>query len=130
MSKRPIPTRAGTPRRTRRSRFISPPSNSSSYTTPNSNAVSMLALSSTPVLRKIDLLDDRLDAAAFSHIQLTWLQSHDTHRFNTCLDFARCGDSMIRYLLPSKFGGIYFCRYLLTTYFNIHLQFSRKVGVT
>ena len=105
MPKRLVPSCARSPRRTRRSRLISPLASKTSCLTPTSNGGCEQALFSTSVVSKSEILDNRMDASVYSHAQLSWLQSYDTQRYKTCLDFSRCEDSILSSLFPSKFGG-------------------------
>ena len=97
MPKRLVPSCGRSPRPSRRSRLISPPSNPSSYTAPNSFV-------STPVVATIDLLDNHIDASAYSYTQLQWLLSHHIQHYETRLDFSRCEDAVLISLFPSKYG--------------------------
>ena len=105
MSKRPYSSSARTPRHTRRSRLVSPLASSTSCLTPTPNLECVQALFPTHVVSKSKILEDHIDASIYSHAQLSWFQSHDVHRYKTCLDFSRCGDSILSSLFPSKFGG-------------------------
>ena len=105
MSKRPYSSGARTPRRTRRSRLVSPLASSTGCLTPTPNVECVQDLFSVPIVTKYEILDNHIDASMYSYAQLLWLQLHDTHRYKTCLDFSRCGDSILSSLFPSKFGG-------------------------
>ena len=105
MSKRPYSSSARTPRRTRRSRLVSPLASSKCCLTPTPNVECVQDLFSTPVLTKSDIVENRIDASIHSHAQLKWFQSHDVYRYKTSLDFSWCEDSVLSFLSPSKFGG-------------------------
>ena len=105
MPKRPIPSSARTPRCAHRSRLVSPLASSTGCHAPTPNVAYAQSLFATPVVPILDILEHRIDASVYSLAQLSWLLLHDIHRFNTCLDFARCEDSILSSLFPSKYGG-------------------------
>ena len=105
MPKRALPTSVRSPCPNRCLKLVSPINSSTSLITPSSNVVRAQALFHTPTIPIIDILEHRIDASTYSPAQLSWIQSHDQQRYRTCLDFARCKESVLRTLFPPKFGG-------------------------
>ena len=104
MPKRPVPSCGRSPRCTRQTRLVSPhpPSNRLLSATPN--VACAQTLFSTPIASKPDIEDNRVDASIYSNAQLSWFQAYDIQRFHACLDFARCDDTLLRSIFPSKYG--------------------------
>ena len=105
MSKRTVVTSASSPRRSRRSRLVSPlasSTNSCAHTPIVHQSPELFPSTITP---KCDILVDRIDASSYSYAQLHWLQLNDPQRYKTRFDFSWCEDSILNSLFPSKFGG-------------------------
>ena len=101
MPKQPRPSTACSPRRTRRSRLVSPVPSLASHVTRHVDSTCSQNLFSA----SRDILPNRIDASLYSRAQLQWWSVQDQHRYNTCLDFSRCEDTVVRSLFPSKHGG-------------------------
>ena len=105
MTKRGVPSCERSPRPSRRATLVSPLASSTRHLTPTLNVASAQTMSSAQIVSIPDIKKSHIDASLFSHAQLSWFQAYDTRRFKGCLDFARCDDTLLSALFPSKFNS-------------------------